>query len=105
MGWNKNRDKLHEAAFSSVKAISKNKELTSSTGLSQRPPIDKNIVIPKSDILNGEMSHYLLTDNTTIKPNIWNIPEPQDGLQIKASKLEVIFVPLLAFDKVGHRVG
>ena len=66
---------------------------------------DKNIVIPKSDILNGEMSHYLLTDNTTIKPNIWNIPEPQDGLQIKASKLEVIFVPLLAFDKVGHRVG
>ena len=66
---------------------------------------DKNIVIPKSDILNGEMSHYLLTDNTTIKPNIWNIPEPQDGLQIKASKLEVIFVPLLAFDKVGRRVG
>jgi 5-formyltetrahydrofolate cyclo-ligase len=66
---------------------------------------DKNIVIPKSDILNGEMSHYLLTENTTIKPNIWNIAEPQDGVQIEASKLEVIFVPLLAFDKVGHRVG
>ena len=46
MGWNKNRDKLHEAAFSSVKAISKNKGLTSSNGLSQRPPIEKNIVIP-----------------------------------------------------------
>ena len=46
MGWNKNREKLHEAAFSSVKAISKNKKLTSSTGLSQRPPIEKNIVIP-----------------------------------------------------------
>ena len=27
MGWNKNREKLHEAAFSSVKAISKNKKL------------------------------------------------------------------------------
>jgi len=26
-------------------------------------------------------------------------------MQIKASKLKVIFVPLLAFDKVGHRVG
>ena len=57
---------------------------------------DKNIVISKSNILNGEMSHYLLTDNTRIKPNIWNIPEPQDGVQIEASKLEVIFVPLLA---------
>ena len=51
------------------------------------------------------MSYYLLKDNTTIKPNIWNIPEPPDGLQIKTSKLEVIFVPLLAFDKVGRRVG
>ena len=46
MGWNKNREKLHEAAFSSVKAISKNKKLTSSKGLPQRPPIEKNIVIP-----------------------------------------------------------
>ena len=45
MGWNKNRERLHEAAFSSVKAISNKKDLTSSTGLSQRPPIEKNIII------------------------------------------------------------
>ncbi len=49
--------------------------------------IDKNIVIPKSNILNGKMSHYLLTDNTTIKPNIWNIPEPQDGCKLKPQNL------------------
>ena len=48
MGWNKNRDRLHEAAFSSVKAISNKKELTSSTGLSQRPPVEKNVIIPSA---------------------------------------------------------
>ena len=58
MGWNKNRDKLHEAAFSSVKAISKNKELTSSTGLSQRPPIDKNIVIPSAPRSSKDLNKW-----------------------------------------------
>ena len=33
------------------------------------------------------------------------IPEPVDGLEVPASKLDVVFVPLLAFDKKGHRVG
>ena len=58
MGWNKNRDRLHEAVFSSVKAISKNKELTSSTGLSQRPPIDKNIVIPSAPRSSKDLNKW-----------------------------------------------
>jgi 5-formyltetrahydrofolate cyclo-ligase len=66
---------------------------------------DKNIVIPKSNISTGEMTHFLLTDNTVIKPNIWNIPEPNGGIQIQNEQIEVVFVPLLAFDEKGHRVG
>ena len=46
MGWTKNRDRLHEAAVSTVKAISKNKKITSNTGLSQRPPVANHIVVP-----------------------------------------------------------
>jgi len=38
MAWIKNRDRLHEAALSSVKAIAKRKDLSSKTGISQRPP-------------------------------------------------------------------
>ena len=66
---------------------------------------DKHIVVPKSDISSCEMTHFLLSDNTIIKPNIWNIPEPQNGIQIQHSQLQVIFVPLLAFDQKGQRVG
>lgn len=66
---------------------------------------DKEIVISKSDFDTKKMTHYLLTDNTKIKKNKYNIPEPVDGIEIPSKKIEVVFIPLLAFDKKGHRVG
>lgn len=66
---------------------------------------DKNIVISKSNFSTGNMSHFLLTDNTVIKKNNYNIPEPVDGIEIPSQKIDVVFVPLLAFDLQGHRVG
>ena len=58
MGWNKHRERLHEAAFSSVKAISNKKDLTSSTGLSQRPPIEKNIIIPSAPRSSKDLNKW-----------------------------------------------
>lgn len=66
---------------------------------------DKEIVIAKSDFETRKMTHFLLTDNTKIKKNEYNIPEPMNGLEVPVSMIEVVFVPLLAFDKQGHRVG
>ena len=66
---------------------------------------DKNIVLSKSDFSTGLMTNYLLTDNTTIKKNKHNIPEPIDGIEVTNDKIEVVFVPLLAFDQKGNRVG
>ncbi|MBO6605571.1 MAG: 5-formyltetrahydrofolate cyclo-ligase [Psychroserpens sp.] len=66
---------------------------------------DKNIVISKSDFKTREMTHYLLTDGTLIKKNKWNIPEPVNGIAIDSKQIDVIFIPLLAFDNSGHRVG
>lgn len=66
---------------------------------------DKEIIISKSDFETRKMTHFLLTDNTKIKKNEYNIPEPIDGIEVPSHKIEVVFVPLLAFDKKGHRVG
>jgi 5-formyltetrahydrofolate cyclo-ligase len=66
---------------------------------------DKEIVISKSDFATRVMTHFLLTDNTKIKKNEYNIPEPVDGLEVPATKIDVVFVPLLAFDTKGNRVG
>ncbi len=66
---------------------------------------DKDVVVSKSDFDSGLMHHFLLTDNTKIKKNAWHIPEPVDGIEVPVSKIDVVFVPLLAFDLQGHRVG
>jgi 5-formyltetrahydrofolate cyclo-ligase len=66
---------------------------------------DKNVLLSKSDFDTRKMTHFLLTDNTRIKKNQYNIPEPVDGIEVPATKIEVVFVPLLAFDQKGHRVG
>lgn len=66
---------------------------------------DKEILISKSNFETKEMIHYLLTDNTKIKKNQYHIPEPVDGIEVPSKKIEVVFIPLLAFDKKGHRVG
>lgn len=66
---------------------------------------DKEIVVSKSDFLTRKMTHYLLTDNTKFQKNEYNIPEPIDGLEVPVAKIDVVFVPLLAFDTKGNRVG
>ncbi|AJH13380.1 5-formyltetrahydrofolate cyclo-ligase [Myroides profundi] len=66
---------------------------------------DKNTILSKSDFKEGTLSHYLLTDNTTIKVNSYGIPEPIDGIQVSEKQLDVVFIPLLAYDKQGNRIG
>ncbi len=66
---------------------------------------DKEIIVSKADFETRNMTHFLLTDNTRIKKNAYNIPEPTDGIEVPSHKIDVVFVPLLAFDKKGHRVG
>src|SRR5690606_3034621 len=65
---------------------------------------DKNVVLPKM-LDDRHLLNLLLTDNTRIKKNHWNIPEPVEGLEVPANKLDVVFLPLLAFDLIGNRVG
>ncbi len=66
---------------------------------------DKEVIIPKTDHETGGLLNYLLTDQTVIKKNRWNIPEPQEGIEVPSDKIDVVFIPLLAFDKTGHRIG
>ncbi len=66
---------------------------------------DRNVIVLKSDFETRTMTHFLLTDNVTIKKNEWNIPEPQNGFSVADNQIDVVFVPLLAYDVFGNRVG
>jgi len=66
---------------------------------------DKSVIISKSNFESGEMKHYLLQENTVLKLSSNGIPEPVSGIEVPAKQLDVIFVPLLAYDKQGNRIG
>lgn len=85
--------------------ITEHKEINTDYILNILAGKDKNTILSKSDFKTITLENYLLTDSTIIKPNHWNIPEPVDGIPIENSKIDVVFVPLLCFDKKGHRVG
>ena len=86
-------------------SIIEHKEVNTEFILSILSGKDKNIILSKSDFKTSTMNHFLLTDSTIIKTNKWNIPEPVDGIEIQPNKIDVVFIPLLAFDKKGNRVG
>jgi 5-formyltetrahydrofolate cyclo-ligase len=85
-------------------SITENNEIDTSFILSVLQGKDKNIVLPKV-LDNTGLIHYLLTDSTVLRKSKWNIPEPLDGLEVSPAKIDVVFIPLLAFDKQGYRVG
>jgi len=66
---------------------------------------DKEIIVSRSDFKSCSMVHYLLTDNTKLVVSPYGIPEPVEGIEVPSDKMDVVFVPLLAFDGNGHRVG
>jgi len=66
---------------------------------------DKSIVVSKADFTTCHMHHILLQENTALKISGYGIPEPVSGIEIPPEMMDVVFVPLLAFDENGHRVG
>ncbi|MEM9866799.1 MAG: 5-formyltetrahydrofolate cyclo-ligase [Bacteroidota bacterium] len=90
--------------FHTFLSIRKNREVDTLPLITLLQGKDKNIVVPKVNGI-GTMEHYLLTDNTLLKENRWSIPEPVDGISVPVEKIDVVFIPLLAFDQKGHRVG
>lgn len=65
-----------------------------------------DIVIPKSH-KDGTMTNYLLTKETIFEENKWKISEPShiQHLISHISKIDLVLIPLLCFDKKGYRVG
>jgi 5-formyltetrahydrofolate cyclo-ligase len=95
-------DKLYYHLFLTIE---EQKEINTEYILQILAGKDKEIVISKCEFTTLEMTHFLLTDNTKIKKNSYNVPEPVDGLEVPNAKIDVVFVPLLAYDKQGNRVG
>ena len=63
------------------------------------------ISVPKINNQTAELEHYYFEDRSQMELNTWEIPEPVKGVPTPIEKIDVILVPLLAFDRQGHRLG
>ena len=84
-------------------SISKYNELDTSSIINKLKSEKKIIIVPK--ISNNELVHVAIDDETEFSLNEYGIKEPNDGNHFIIENLDIIFIPLLAFDIEGHRVG
>jgi len=84
--------------------IAQKKEIDTTFILSILQGKDKNVVLPIV-VSDHTLNHFLLTDSIKLQESKWGVPEPIDGVEIAPKKIDVVFLPLLAFDKKGNRVG
>ena len=84
-------------------SISKYNELDTSSIINKLKSEKKIIIVPK--ISNNELVHIALNDQTEFSINEYGIKEPNNGNHFIIENLDIIFIPLLAFDIEGHRVG
>ena len=66
-----------------------------------------SVVVPVTDASVNTLRHYPLLPQTTLVENRWGIPEPITYHQppLEPFDVDIVLVPLLAFDQQGQRVG
>jgi 5-formyltetrahydrofolate cyclo-ligase len=62
-------------------------------------------VLSKSNFSDHTLSLFLYEGTSQLVLSPFGIPEPKSGRLISEEKLDVVFVPLLAINHQGHRVG
>jgi 5-formyltetrahydrofolate cyclo-ligase len=54
---------------------------------------------------DGSMYCVVVNDETVFERNKYGIDEPVDGMDMFPEEIDLVIVPLLAFDRRGYRVG
>ncbi|PWS27874.1 5-formyltetrahydrofolate cyclo-ligase [Pedobacter yonginense] len=62
------------------------------------------IIVPKADFETALMTHHEYLGVDDLQKNLFNILEPQKGA-LHNGEVDLVLIPLLAFDKQGYRVG
>jgi len=66
---------------------------------------DIKYVLPRIDHKDNSLTNILWEDDTPLAMNNWGITEPEYGTEIAMHAIDMIVLPLLAFDEQGNRLG
>jgi 5-formyltetrahydrofolate cyclo-ligase len=64
-----------------------------------------HICYARTDLTNHTMEAIECNADSIFEANAFNIPEPIDTTIVDSQLIDLVIVPLLAFDKKGNRVG
>lgn len=64
-----------------------------------------HICYSKTNLKDNTMQAIVCNADTIFEANAYNIPEPLDTATAHPADLDMVIIPMLAFDKNGNRVG
>jgi 5-formyltetrahydrofolate cyclo-ligase len=64
-----------------------------------------SLVLPKIIKEQNIIKSILWDESTSLAMNEWGITEPEFGVEVPNLKLDLMILPLLAFDQEGNRLG
>lgn len=87
--------------------IEKNKEPDTRSILNQirESHRDVRVSLPRVNDSTHLLESVFFESSTVLKINSWGIPEPENGELIDPQMIDIVLVPMLIFDRSGHRVG
>jgi 5-formyltetrahydrofolate cyclo-ligase len=85
--------------------IRKNKEVDLSLLVEKIWQSGGNTLLSVSDFDTSTMRHYRYTSETELKENSYGIPEPVGSDEVMPQDIDLVLLPMVAFDRDGHRVG
>jgi len=63
------------------------------------------LVISKTEFYTNKMTHFIFDQNTKLLKSNYGIPEPEEGIMVSDESIDLVLIPLLAFDRKGNRIG
>ncbi|UXP33151.1 5-formyltetrahydrofolate cyclo-ligase [Reichenbachiella agarivorans] len=63
------------------------------------------VVVSKSNVESNELTHFIFEHESQLENNKWGIPEPTFGQEVLSGELDIILIPMVTFDRRGHRIG
>jgi len=96
---------LEKKKISLFLPIESKREINTYKILEKARSFDAHVALPKTNMQTLEIKHILFESIDQLETSSYGIPEPKKGKVIAAEHFDYVFVPLLAIDTHGNRVG
>ena len=63
------------------------------------------VILSRCSLDNNDMTHFFFEEKGQLLMNQWGIIEPQGGKICPVDEIDAVLIPLVVFDRQGHRIG